>query len=190
MARLNDWLPADLEFLGCQGDPDNTTNAPTNPGSSDEYPGPARSWSVPSPIATSRPWSKRSWPTRTVPARCPKPFTPTSSGTPATSPRPGDHLPLPRRGAAGREHPNWSGATRRPPGPRCEPGQQRDRPAEGRSRTKQKIVNYAIASGDYQAMGYSFSVFDDTTLQRTAEDLVVYKSNLTSSTLAQGDVNT
>ena len=37
--KLNDWLPADLEFLGCEGDPDNTTDAPTNPGSPDEYPG-------------------------------------------------------------------------------------------------------------------------------------------------------
>ena len=38
---VEDWLPADLEFLGCGGpNADNTTNASgTNPGSPDEYPG-------------------------------------------------------------------------------------------------------------------------------------------------------
>ena len=39
-AVVEDWLPADLEYLGCGGaGADHTTNAPTNPGSSDEYPG-------------------------------------------------------------------------------------------------------------------------------------------------------
>jgi uncharacterized repeat protein (TIGR01451 family)/fimbrial isopeptide formation D2 family protein len=37
--RLEDFLPAGLEFLGCEGTPDHTTNAPTNPGSAEEYPG-------------------------------------------------------------------------------------------------------------------------------------------------------
>jgi hypothetical protein len=38
---VSDWLPADLEFLGCGGpNADNTTNAEgTNPGSTEEYPG-------------------------------------------------------------------------------------------------------------------------------------------------------
>jgi hypothetical protein len=37
---LDDYLPAGLEFLGCgNGSDDHTTNAPTNPGSSAEYPG-------------------------------------------------------------------------------------------------------------------------------------------------------
>jgi fimbrial isopeptide formation D2 family protein/uncharacterized repeat protein (TIGR01451 family) len=35
---VDDWLPAGLEYLLC-GQTDNTTNAPTNPGSRDEYPG-------------------------------------------------------------------------------------------------------------------------------------------------------
>ena len=43
-ATLDDWLPADLEYLGCGGaNTDNTTKAPTNPpltpGSPEEYPG-------------------------------------------------------------------------------------------------------------------------------------------------------
>ena len=37
---LEDWLPAALEYLGCGGPgSDHTTDAPTNPGSSEEYPG-------------------------------------------------------------------------------------------------------------------------------------------------------
>ncbi len=37
---VDDWLPAGLEFLGCGGaGVDHTTDAPTNPGSSEEYPG-------------------------------------------------------------------------------------------------------------------------------------------------------
>ncbi len=37
---VEDWLPADLEYLGCGGaGADHTTNAPTNPGSAEEYPG-------------------------------------------------------------------------------------------------------------------------------------------------------
>jgi uncharacterized repeat protein (TIGR01451 family)/fimbrial isopeptide formation D2 family protein len=39
-ATLDDWLPADLEYLGCGGaGADNTKDAPTNPGSAFEYPG-------------------------------------------------------------------------------------------------------------------------------------------------------
>lgn len=36
--KVEDFLPAGLEFLGC-GTQDNTVDAPTNPGSSEEYPG-------------------------------------------------------------------------------------------------------------------------------------------------------
>lgn len=37
---LGEFLPADLEYLGCGGaGADHTTNAPTNPGSTEEYPG-------------------------------------------------------------------------------------------------------------------------------------------------------
>ncbi len=37
---LTDYLPAGIEYLGCGGaGADHTTNAPTNPGSTQEYPG-------------------------------------------------------------------------------------------------------------------------------------------------------
>jgi fimbrial isopeptide formation D2 family protein/uncharacterized repeat protein (TIGR01451 family) len=39
-AQLEEWLPAALEYLGCGGaGADHTTDAPSNPGSSEEYPG-------------------------------------------------------------------------------------------------------------------------------------------------------
>jgi fimbrial isopeptide formation D2 family protein/uncharacterized repeat protein (TIGR01451 family) len=39
-AQLEEWLPADLEYLGCGGaGADHTTNAPSDLGSSEEYPG-------------------------------------------------------------------------------------------------------------------------------------------------------
>jgi len=38
--NVDDWLPASLEYLGCGGaGSDHTTDAPTNPGSAEEYPG-------------------------------------------------------------------------------------------------------------------------------------------------------
>jgi uncharacterized repeat protein (TIGR01451 family)/fimbrial isopeptide formation D2 family protein len=37
--NVDDWLPASLEYLGCGGEADHTTEAPTNPGSKEEYPG-------------------------------------------------------------------------------------------------------------------------------------------------------
>jgi uncharacterized repeat protein (TIGR01451 family)/fimbrial isopeptide formation D2 family protein len=38
--NVDDWLPASLEYLGCGGPgSDHTTDAPTNPGSKEEYPG-------------------------------------------------------------------------------------------------------------------------------------------------------
>jgi large repetitive protein len=38
--NVDDWLPASLEYLGCGGaGSDHTTDAPTNPGSKEEYPG-------------------------------------------------------------------------------------------------------------------------------------------------------
>jgi uncharacterized repeat protein (TIGR01451 family)/fimbrial isopeptide formation D2 family protein len=39
-ALLDEWLPPDLEYLGCGGaGADHTTDAPSNPGSAEEYPG-------------------------------------------------------------------------------------------------------------------------------------------------------
>lgn len=37
--ELDVFVPAGLEFLGCAGTPDHTTDAPTNPGSTEEWPG-------------------------------------------------------------------------------------------------------------------------------------------------------
>ncbi|MBK8294229.1 MAG: hypothetical protein IPK93_05410 [Solirubrobacterales bacterium] len=55
---------------------------------------------------------------------------------------------------------------------------------------EQKLTNYAEGAGAYQkTAGGSLSVTDNTSITRTAEDLVVYKTNLTSDTIAQGATN-
>jgi len=188
---LNDWLPADLEFLGCAGDPDNTTDAPTNPGSSEEYPGsgpivvqpvpdchkpdlvetvmadPDGAGPMPNAVYTHVQWN---------------------TGNLA----PGQEITYRYRAAVPLTENtlNWSGAT---PATTGAQGANLDNNAVAPPKEiqdEQKIVNYAIASGEYQSNTVPFNVSDDTTLTRTAEDLVVYKSNLTSDTLAQGDINT
>ena len=79
---VTDWLPAGLEYLLC-GQSDNTTSAPTDPGSVDEYPG---SGLVSGRVGTSRPAasprcpSPPSAPIRMAGARCPRRCTRRSSG--------------------------------------------------------------------------------------------------------------
>jgi len=190
--KLNDWLPADLEFLGCEGDPDNTTNAPTNPGSAEEYPGsgpivvqPVTDCHKPSLVETVQADPDGAGP---MPNAV---YTHVQWDTGDLAP--GQLITYRYRAAVPLTENtlNWSGAT---PATTGAQGANLDNNAIAPPKEiqdEQKIVNYAIASGDYQSdVVTPFSVFDDTTLQRTAEDLVVYKSNLTSSTLAQGDVNT
>lgn len=48
---VDDFLPANLEYLGCGG-VDNTTDAPTNPGSALEYPGAASLTATTAPVGT------------------------------------------------------------------------------------------------------------------------------------------
>ena len=68
---VDDYLPAGLEFLGC-GTTDNTTDAPTNPGETDEYAAPGRSTraTLRRPRAASpQPSSRRCSPTPTAAGR-------------------------------------------------------------------------------------------------------------------------
>ena len=190
--RLNDWLPADLEFLGCEGDPDNTTNAPTNPGSADEYPGsgpivvqPVTDCHKPSLVETVMADPDGAGP---MPNAV---YTHVQWDTGDLAP--GQLITYRYRAAVPLTENtlNWSGAT---PATTGAQGANLDNNAVAPPKEiqdEQKIANYAIATGQYQSdVVAPFNVSDDTILNRTAEDLVVYKSNLTSGTLAQGEVNT
>ena len=189
--KLNDWLPADLEFLGCEGDPDNTTNAPTNPGSAEEYPssGPIVVQPVPDCHEPSLVETVLADPDGAGPM--PEAvYTHVQWDTGDLAP--GQEITYRYRAAVPLTENtlNWSGATPATDGAQ---GANLDNNAAAPPKEiqdEQKIVNYAIASGEYQSNTVPFNVFDDTTLERTAEDLVVYKSNLTSSNLSQGDINT
>lgn len=187
---LNDWLPADLEFLGCEGDPDNTTDAPSNPGSSEEYPGsgPIEVGAVddchaPSLVETVLADPDGSGP---MPEAV---YTHVRWDTGDLAP--GQEITYSYRAAVPLTENtlNWSGAE-----PSATSGAQAanlDNNAVAPPKEiqdEQKIVNYAIASGEYQSNTVPFNVSDDTTLERTAEDLVVYKSNLSSPQLGEGDV--
>ena len=103
---IDDYLPAGLEFLGCEGTPDSTTDAPTNPGSTQEYPG-SRSDRRPAGQRLLRSGSGRDGRARPRPGRpdairC---LHPRPVGYRHPRPVAGADLQVPRRRAAGREHP-------------------------------------------------------------------------------------
>ncbi|MCB0858270.1 MAG: DUF11 domain-containing protein [Solirubrobacterales bacterium] len=189
---IDDWLPADLEFLGCEGDPDNTTDAPTNPGSSEEYPGsgpikinPVDDCYKPVLVETVMADPDGSGPMPEAVY--------THVGWDTGDLAPGQEITYRYRAAVplSENTLEWSGTE-----PTPESGAQAAnldnnavKPAL-EIQDEQKIVNYAIATGEYQSNTVPFNVSDETTLERTAEDLVVYKSNLTSNQLAQNAINT
>ncbi|MCB0861287.1 MAG: DUF11 domain-containing protein [Solirubrobacterales bacterium] len=188
--KLNDWLPADLEFLGCEGDPDNTTNAPTNPGSPDEYPGsgpivvqPVPDCHKPSLVETVMADPDGAGP---MPLAV---YTHVQWDTGDLAP--GQEITYRYRAAVPLTENTltWSGAT--PSTASGAQGANLDNNAVAPPKEiqdEQKIVNYAVASGEYQSNTVPFNVSDETTLERTAEDLVVYKSNLSSPQLGEGDI--
>jgi uncharacterized repeat protein (TIGR01451 family)/fimbrial isopeptide formation D2 family protein len=183
---LNDYLPAGLEFLGCSTDSDNTTDAPTNPGSPDEYPGSGPI--VINPVADC--------------------FAPTFVETVLTDPDGAGSMPnavyTHVRWNTGNLAPSqvvtyryraavplventmtWSGTTPTPGSGRQ--AANLDNNSGPEVRDEQALINYASVSGTYQGGSGGEPVTSDVTLTRTAEDLVVRKS-ASSATLAQGAI--
>lgn len=186
--KLNAYVPAGLEFLGCGGPgADNTTDAPTNPGSADEYPGsgpivvnpltdcvepesvetelvdPDGPGPMPEAIYTHVVWpigALASGETRTFPYRAAVPIRANTNSF--TGPRPS--------AASGDQATNLDNNS----GPEVVDETQ--------------LRTYAVASGDYQGKT-SLAASDGETLNRTAEDWVVRKS-ADSDVLAQGQITT
>lgn len=194
LTSIDDYLPAGLEYLGCEGDPDNTTDAPTNPGSADEYPGSGPI--VVKPVTNCHAAQL----VETVQIDPDGPSGPLADGV-YTHVRwstgdltPGQEITYSYRAAvpltnntlswSGTEPDKFSGAQ----------AANLDNNAATPSneiQDEQKLTNYAEGAGAYQpTAGGSVNVTDDDSITRTAEDLVVYKTNLTSDTLAQGATNT
>lgn len=181
--RLVDYLPAGLEFLGCGGPgADNTTNAPTNPGSAEEYPGkgpivvPALAGCVtpltvetvnldpdgagPLPTAV---YTRVTWDVGTLAATSEQRFQYRAA------------VPI-------RENTmTWSGARPAITGAQAT---NLDNNSGPETRDEQELTNYAVASGRYNG---TVDVDDDFHLTRTAEDWVVHKEG-SSRELAQGSL--
>jgi uncharacterized repeat protein (TIGR01451 family)/fimbrial isopeptide formation D2 family protein len=181
---IDDYLPAGLEFLGCEGTPDSTTNAPTNEGSAQEYPGSGPI--VVKPVAD-----------------CIEPalvetvaFDPDGE----EGPRPegvythvrfdtGDFTPGQvklfkyRAAVPLAENTLWPGDA---PAPESnEQAANLDNNGGPEVRDEQELTNFAFAKGTYKGNEADQDAEDDDNITRTAEDLVVYKS-ASSGTLAQG----
>jgi uncharacterized repeat protein (TIGR01451 family)/fimbrial isopeptide formation D2 family protein len=187
--RVEDYLPAGLEYLAC-GTGDNTTDAPTNAGSTREYRGAEALNPGNAPAA-------------------PDCLEPSSVETVDVDPD-GASGPLPK---AVYTHVVWNsigtlaaGASRRiqyvaaiplrentltwgaatPSPASLDQGSNLDNNRGAETRDEQALTNYATAAGDYDG---TLPVQDDARLTRTAEDLAIQKA-ASSSVLEPGALTT
>ena len=168
------YLPAGLEFLGC-GQADHTTDAPTNPGSAQEWPGsggldgnlaaPANC-DVPSEVATVSldPDGAGSLPagvyTRVR-------WTGLATLAPGATRDIRYVAAIPMR----ENTTTWTGAT--PTAASLDQGSNLDNNSGNRTQDEQALPTYATVGGNYNAVT---PVSDDDTLVRTAEDVRILKS--------------
>ncbi|WP_345528230.1 isopeptide-forming domain-containing fimbrial protein [Nocardioides endophyticus] len=187
---VEDYLPAGLEFLGCAGTADHTTDAPTNAGSGQEYPGSG-------PIVVTHPTGAED---------CTQPdLVETVETDPdGSGPLPLDVYTHVKWNLVGDFAPSqvttltyaaaipirentltWSGATPATTGAQAA---NLDNNAGDETYDEQPLLNGALAHGTYQAPSKpGKSVKDEGTLLRTAEDIAIQKSNNLGS-LNQGDL--
>lgn len=177
-----DYLPAGLEFLGC-GDVDNTTDAPTNPGSPNEYPG-------------SGPISAGANPA--LPDSCPAPISVEFGTFDPDGPGPagpgqytrvewdlGANGDIPANGSFSFNYvaaipicPNtssWTGSTPTASSLGQTANLDNNNCADGETIDETALTNHATANGDYDGPGGVVPVTDTTTETVTAEDLAIWK---------------
>lgn len=186
--RLEDWVPAGLEFLACAETPDHTTDAPTNPGSTQEYPGsgPIVVGAVPDCIAPDTVETVEVDPDGSGPL-------PEAVYTHVVWNDIGDFAPdqvtkIRYRAAIPiRENTlEWSGGTA--PSTTGAQAVNLDNNNGRETYDEQPLLNGAIVSGVYQHPEKpGLPVSDEGTLLRTAEDIAIQKSNDKAS-LDQGDL--
>jgi uncharacterized repeat protein (TIGR01451 family)/fimbrial isopeptide formation D2 family protein len=183
---LDDYLPAGLEFLGCgNGTDDHTTNAPTNPGSTAEYPGsgPIVIPSLPGcvdPIAvdtfsgdpdgtgplTSGVYTHVTWSVGTL--------------------NPGQTKVFTYRAAVPLRANTMTFTGTKPTAASLGQGANLDNNSGPEVADESALTNGATAHGSYQG-GTPIAVSDEATMTRSAEDWLVHKSG-SSSTLAEGAI--
>jgi len=203
--EIDDWLPANMEFLGC-GSEDNTTDVPTNPGSKQEYPGSGSidPGNAPGGLTNCQAPSK----VETVDITAADPDVPAC--VPPSSWSSGDTADIPcgvythvvwndvadlaidgsytmQFVAAAPLHENtmtWSGAMPTPAS--GEQAANLDNNSGPISADEDDIPNYAAAAGLYNG---TQDVSDHDTMNRTIEDLAIQKS-ASSGSIAQGSLTT
>ncbi|MBE2317197.1 DUF11 domain-containing protein [Solirubrobacter sp. CPCC 204708] len=182
---LEDYLPAGLEFLGCGGPgADHTTDAPTNPGSAEEYPG-AGPITVPALGGCTAPLSVA---TETVDPDGPVGPLPNgvythvtwSVGTLAA----GGSQDFTYRAAVPMRANTMTFSGSQPAAASLGQATNLDNNSGPEVTDETALRNHATVTGTYQGTTPR-TVSDATTLTRTAEDWVVRKSG-DSSGLAQG----
>jgi uncharacterized repeat protein (TIGR01451 family)/fimbrial isopeptide formation D2 family protein len=187
---VDDYLPAGLEFLGCAGTTDSTTDAPTNPGSDREYPGSG-------PIVVTQPTTDCVDPdlVETVDTD-PDGAGPLPAGV-YTHVRwthlgdfPASGVKKIRYAAAIPIRENtltWTTAGGTPATTGAQAANL-DNNSGPETYDEQPLLNGAIAAGTYQSpISGGIAVSDEGTLLRTAEDIAIQKSN-DNLTLEQGDL--
>ncbi|MBS1890909.1 MAG: isopeptide-forming domain-containing fimbrial protein [Actinobacteria bacterium] len=171
---IEDWLPAGLEFLGC-GKVDNTTDAGTNPGSAEEYPGSGAIDPGNAPAAPS----------------CVEPFFVETEKVDPPGPQPEGiytHVKFlgPEALATGQEIElqyvaaipiranalNWNGAGGKPSAASLGQIANLDNNNGPETFDEEQLTNVAQAHGVYE----SVPVQDTDEMTRTAEDLAIQKS--------------
>lgn len=185
---VEDYVPAGLEFLGCPGQRDNTTDAPTNPGSTREYPGsgpievtaPTTDCIEPDVVETVE--LDPDGPTGDLPFGVYTYVRWNLDASLAASGR------LKLRYAAAvplRENTvDWTGTE---PGTTGQQTANLDNNSGPETSDELVLRNGARASGIYQAPGNPRPTEDWDILDRTAEDIAIQKSNNKGS-LEQGDL--
>lgn len=183
--RVEDFIPAGLEFLGC-GTTDNTTDAPSNPGSAEEYPGSGPINPGNAPAAPD----------------CVEPDVVETVANPPGYPAgvythvvwedlgdmaPGDTIRIQYVAAVPiRENTiAWSGTEPATDGPQAS---NLDNNSGPETRHRQGLTNHAAAFADYQAPGGPTAVTDETEHTVEAMDLRIVKS-VTPEQLSAGAIS-
>ena len=187
---VEDWLPAGLEYLGC-GTADNTTDAPTNPGSAEEYAGsgPLNPGNAPATADCVAPDLVETVDVDPDGAAGPLPFGVYThvAWNDLGSVAPNGELRVQYVAAVPlRENTTtWTGVL--PPAPTSLlQAANLDNNSGAETYDEQPLTNYARVQGSYDG---SLPVTDDYALTRSAEDLAVQKS-VSSPAIAQGQIST
>ncbi|WCB95409.1 hypothetical protein DSM104299_04152 [Baekduia alba] len=185
---LDDYLPAGLEFLGCgTGTDDHTTDAPTNPGSTQEYPG-SGSIAIASVGGCVDPISVD---TESVD---PDGSGPLSTGVythvvwDVGTLAPGQTKSFPYRAAVPLRANTTTFTGTRPTAASGGQGANLDNNSGAEITDETALTNLARANGSYQG-GTPVPVSDNSTITRTAEDWLVHKT-ASSAALEQGAITT